>query len=284
MNQKLEDLPSRIMAHTLGATLVALCIIFANNCYFRPFFTLFLSIIAIASLMEFYGLLRKKGLKPANFVGNLFCFLYIFAVFLSPYVKLFPLPQIILGLAFFIFFLSFATPSKEPLLNISTSFFGLIYIAIPFSLIVKITYHFPDLEGSFWLAFLILVTKSADMGGYFLGRFFGRRKLSPKISPKKTVEGAVGGVISSIIVALLLCLYRDYFLNGDGNYLMFGILGLSLGIVGQFGDLAESLFKRDADVKDSSKIPGIGGILDVVDSLLFTAPFLFIFLKLYYNN
>lgn len=281
--QKLNDLRARIAAHSVGTILVILCILFARSCYFRPFFALFLSLIAIGALNEFYGFVKAKGYKPDTKVGMVACFLYIFAVFLSSYFPDVYLPQMVLGFTFFFLFLNHANKIKGAIITVSTSFFGLLYIAIPFSMIMKITFDVPDVDGTFWLAFLIVVTKCADMGGYFLGNSLGKHKLAPKISPKKTIEGAFGGIVGAIFGSVLLGFYRTQFMHGIPEYGLYILLGVALGIIGQLGDLAESLLKRDADAKDSGKIPGIGGILDVVDSLLFTAPFLFLFLKFYYN-
>lgn len=120
---------------------------------------------------------------------------------------------------------------------------------------------------------LVLVVKVSDSGQYFVGKRFGERKLAPVLSPGKTWEGAVGGIgISAIITATVLTLYLDS-MTGVSGWSRVLVYCLVLSIVGLVGDLAESLLKRDAGVKDSSSwLPGLGGILDVLDSLLVTAP------------
>ncbi len=133
--------------------------------------------------------------------------------------------------------------------------------------------------GSFWiplldrgvpmLLWLVLVTKSCDIGAYFTGSFLGRRKLIPRVSPGKTVEGSLGGLLFSVAVAVGL---ESAWGLGLGP-LLAGVLGLLLAVVTMIGDLAESLVKRRLEVKDSaSLIPAFGGILDLIDSLLYTAP------------
>ncbi|MBU6148593.1 MAG: CDP-archaeol synthase, partial [Verrucomicrobia bacterium] len=123
------------------------------------------------------------------------------------------------------------------------------------------------------VVYLVAVTKMADVGGYFMGRLFGRIKLAPNISPSKTIVGAVFGLISSMLMSLLLSCYINI------QFFEAMILGLILGVAAELGDLAESVLKRDAQVKDSNQIPGLGGILDLIDSLLFTTPILFAYFR-----
>jgi phosphatidate cytidylyltransferase len=106
-----------------------------------------------------------------------------------------------------------------------------------------------------------------------MGRLFGKTKLAPNISPSKTIVGAVFGLISSVLVSLLLACYVNI------SYQEALFLGLILGVAAELGDLAESVLKRDAHVKDSNQIPGLGGVLDLIDSLLFTTPILFAYFR-----
>jgi phosphatidate cytidylyltransferase len=147
---------------------------------------------------------------------------------------------------------------------ISTTIFGILYVSWFLSFFIKIRY----LAGGIGLVLtVILITKLGDIGAYFIGSRFGKIPLIPRISPKKSVEGAVAGMIFSLLGALV----SKPFLNL--SYLQLIFLGLFLGILGQLGDLSESLMKRDCQVKDSGHLlPGMGGILDFIDSLLFTAP------------
>ena len=157
----------------------------------------------------------------------------------------------------------------EALGGLATTLFGLAYVAALFSYFFYI--RAIDHEQGAWLVlFLILVTKMGDAGAYAVGNLMGRHVLVPRISPRKTVEGFIGAVLVSGLTAVLV---RE--MLGSVNLapgLSF-LLGLFLGTCGQLGDLAESLLKRDCQVKDSGSIfPGLGGVLDVIDSLLFTAP------------
>jgi phosphatidate cytidylyltransferase len=123
-------------------------------------------------------------------------------------------------------------------------------------------------------ATVLLITKLGDIGAYLVGSRFGKTPLIPHISPKKSVEGAIGGLLFSVLGALASKPFLSF------SYLHIILLGIALGIVGQFGDLSESLMKRDCQIKDSGGIfPGMGGFLDLMDSLLFTAPFFYFYMS-----
>ena len=151
--------------------------------------------------------------------------------------------------------------------------FGILYVSWFFSFLIKIRY----LPGGLgFVAALLLITKLGDIGAYLVGSKWGRKLLLPHISPKKTVEGALGGLFFSIVGGLAC---KGVLPFGYGQLL---VISISFGVLGQLGDLSESLLKRDCQVKDSGNIfPGMGGVLDEIDSLLFTAPvFYFILARL----
>ncbi len=287
------DLFSRTLTNSFSSILVALFIFFAEMPFFRPLFTAGIASIAAIALWEYYGLVRKKDLEPAAKIGLTTAILYVFAVFFqtgdyfSAEIWQY-LPETLLGLSLFSLFAFYALKGKEALLNLSTTFFGLFYVVIPIACFVRIAYFFFDgnvsrspHEGSFWLLYLIAVTKGSDMGGYFFGRWFGKRKLAVRLSPNKTYFGAVAGLIFSILLSLLIAyLGKKAGVFASFSYLSAVWLGALLAIFGQLGDLAESLLKRDVGTKDSNTIPGVGGVLDMVDSLLFTAPLVYIFLRI----
>ena len=115
----------------------------------------------------------------------------------------------------------------------------------------------------------IFVPKCCDIGAYFTGRLFGKHRMAPVLSPKKTWEGFAGGVVASLLMAVVLNRLAPA-LRDDWLALGFGA---TVGVLGVLGDLAESLIKRDCQQKDASQVmPGFGGVLDVVDSIVFTAP------------
>jgi len=156
----------------------------------------------------------------------------------------------------------------EALGGLATTLFGLAYIAALFSYLFYIRTLHPQ-QGAWLVLFLILVTKMGDVGAYAIGNLVGRHTLVPRISPRKTLEGFIGAVLVSGVTAMA----AQPMLGRPLAPVWALVLGLFLGICGQLGDLAESLLKRDCQVKDTGLlIPGLGGVLDAIDSLLFTAP------------
>ncbi len=135
-------------------------------------------------------------------------------------------------------------------------------------------------DGWIWVIFTLVGTWSCDTAAYFVGKTFGRRRIAPVLSPKKTVEGAIGGLGGSILIGLLFALIYPFLPMSKML-----LLGLALGVAAEVGDLLESAFKRQAGVKDSSTlIPGHGGILDRIDSTLFTAPLVYYFIMLFIKD
>lgn len=160
--------------------------------------------------------------------------------------------------------------SSQAIVGISTALFGILYVSWSLSFLIKLRFlESPALPDGAWLvALVLLITKGGDIGAYFVGSAIGRHTLIRRISPSKTWEGMVGGLLFSVGAALAL---RGVFSQIPAYHL--AVLGLLLGVLGQLGDLSESLVKRDCQVKDSGTLfPGMGGALDVLDSLLFTSP------------
>ena len=153
--------------------------------------------------------------------------------------------------------------------NCGANYFSIIYLGLLSTFVLAIRIDF----GLWALLMFVFVVKFADIGAYTVGRLFGKHKFSPRISPGKTWEGMIGAVIAAIIVAF--CFAATC---GIMNKLLAIVFGFCFAFVGQFGDLAESMIKRDAEQKDSSNsVPGFGGILDVIDSPLAAAPFAYLF-------
>ena len=137
--------------------------------------------------------------------------------------------------------------------------------------------------GTMTLLWLLVIVASTDIGAYFVGRLWGKNKLCPSLSPQKTVEGAIAGFIGAVCASIAIHKLAVY-MQAEWFHLSFSEavwLGMLIGILGQIGDLAESLLKRDAAVKDSNALPGLGGVLDMVDSLLFTTPIVYFFLRMH---
>ena len=157
---------------------------------------------------------------------------------------------------------------------------GVIYIGLLGSFLVRIRQMgwlsedvYTPLQGVYYLAIFVFTIKLTDICAFFTGKYLGRHRLISSISPGKTVEGLIGGLTGGIITCVILCR-----MTGTLNNLSLAVLlGTVLAGLGQLGDLAESIFKRDAKEKDSSdSVPGFGGLLDVFDSLLVAAPLAFL--------
>jgi len=228
-------------------------------------FLLALEAFILVALYEFFTMIEKKDIFVNKRLGLLFggslpLFFY------------FPGESIIIGATILsLFLINFEKEQKQSsVINVAVTLLGILYVAWFFSFLAKI--HCLT-NGSEWVFFLLFSIKLGDAGAYFIGSNFGRLKMTPHISPNKTIEGAIAGLVVTILVAVGSKLYLPHM-----TYVQLGILGLFLGVLAQLGDLAESLIKRDVGVKDSGAIPGLGGILDVIDSVLFTAPFLFYYL------
>jgi phosphatidate cytidylyltransferase len=148
---------------------------------------------------------------------------------------------------------------------------GIIYIPLLLSYLVLIR---NGIDGISWIFLLLCVVFAGDTGAYYIGSYFGRHKLCPAVSPGKTIEGSIGGLTANVAIGALIKFFFMPQLSWGLSILFF----LSVGIVGQAGDLFESVLKRSGDAKDSGTIfPGHGGVLDRIDSLLFAAPLAYLF-------
>lgn len=167
-----------------------------------------------------------------------------------------------------IFFVAIVQYPRYEVSDIAVHFLGVIYIGWTMSHLLLLN---KMSEGILLVLYLFFAIWSSDSGAYFVGKFFGKHKLWPKVSPKKTIEGSIGGIVTTCLVLYLLNMYCGLL----PNYSVF-VIGIVISIVGQIGDLIESLIKRFCGVKDSGNIlPGHGGILDRFDSIMLAAPFMY---------
>ena len=235
---------------------------------------LVITLFIIAGLYEYFVMLERKGINIYKYFGiGMGAIIPLSIMFRFEPTKSWELLFIVLALFFLIIMQFKRRDSSGVIVDISTTLFGILYVSWFFSFLIKIRY----LPGGLgFLASLLLITKLGDIGAYLVGSRWGKKPLVPHISPKKTMEGALGGLGFSILGALAS---KSFLPFGYGQLL---VIAVSLGVLGQLGDLSESLLKRDCQVKDSGDIfPGMGGVLDSIDSLLFTAPvFYFILARL----
>ena len=274
---------------TIALWSVALIIAFSG---YELAFQLLSSMFGLVALWEFYRMLDHKGL-PNFKVTGMICGVLMLAGSFYYFRKMGPAGSYDFEVAVLLFFLltvfgrqMFARLREdEPLQTMAYTLFGLLYVLWLFNFITKIVYLLPRSDtgavtGQFYCLYLIVVTKFSDMGAYLVGSAVGRHQMIPHISPKKTWEGFFGALGLSLLASLAL------FALMPGHLSMLTwthatLLGLLLGFAAVIGDLAESIIKRSTGVKDSGNfLPGIGGALDLIDSLLFTAPLLFFYLRL----
>jgi phosphatidate cytidylyltransferase len=247
--------------------------------------------LAGVGLWEFYGLVERRGLVCFRRWGVLGGLLLMVSTFIYLSGETGPergpakandfemsiLIVLVLGLCLWQLFV----PHRESgLLAMATTLFGLLYVPWLLNFIQKINYY-PGIDGNgpFYVLFFILVTKMSDTGAYVIGSLIGRHKMIPRISPGKTWEGLGGAMLFSLLGSLLFFWVAPERLAGM-TWAHSVILGALLGAAAVVGDLVESMLKREAGVKDSGQLfPGIGGILDVLDSLLFNAPLMYLYLR-----
>lgn len=232
------------------------------------------TILTFLALLEFHGLgLHKKRDAAFDLLGALTGASVVPLLFFCGLESFLPA---LVGLVFIYYFYGLLSKRElsESSLDISHKVLGLAYLSLPLSFLTPLA-EFE--QGRLWLLFLLVVIWSNDTFAYFTGRKFGKHKLAPVISPKKSVEGAVGGIAGGAVVGLLFV----YFTGMDSSLLNTIAITIVAGLVAMAGDLAESLLKRGAGVKDSGTIiPGHGGVLDRIDSLIFPIPLLYYYLVL----
>ncbi len=277
----------RVAIGTILVIAAGIAIFFSTWPAFMPFFALGFSCLTAVVLWEFYRLAAFKGHKPLTQLGMATGFAYALAVFTATQAPPFCfLPYLIVILSLLFAFCLFLLKGENPFVNLSITFFGIFYLAVPLSCILLITYYFPPNaggDGRWWVVFAIAVSKMYDTGAYFGGKFFGRKPLAPFVSPNKTVEGTLCGFLLALGTSASLPFIAAT-VSGS-RALDIGVvssltLGLIIAVLSQLGDLSESLLKRDAKVKDSSQLPGLGGLLDIFDSLVFTLPLVYGYVRM----
>jgi len=278
---------SRLLTALVALPILILSIVLP---YFLPNFPqatwLFLVIAALglgAGLFEFFTLTKKLELKAdaaIAYVGA--AALFIAFVFDAP--KTAP-DLLILTVALFLMLtlvtqmFRFRADFSKMLTGIGVTVFGVLYIVFLGGFLIAMRVGFDPILSSKLLLFFFAVNFGADAGAYFVGKSLGRHKLAPQISPGKTWEGLVGGVLFSAGGAAL----ATFWFFSDLPYQFSIPLAVLMALVGVAGDLAESAMKRGADVKDAANfLPGHGGLLDRLDSLLFSAPILYYFARFYF--
>ena len=288
---KLKTFLRRLLSTVILWTIVLTALFSGHKLVSDYVFLVVMIVLAVTGLAEFYGMAAKRGLicfERWGIVGGLLLMVGTFLNltgqlgtsgsparvndFETSFLILF-----VLGLCLRQFF---AKSNTAGIVAISTTLFGLMYVPWLLNFIQKINF-FPHLgdNGHFYLLYFVLVTKFSDTGAYAVGSLIGRHKMIPRISPGKTWEGFGGAILFSTGASLIFAHVFQDKLYGM-NWIHATVLGVILSVCAVVGDLIESLFKREAGVKDSGHFfPGIGGILDLLDSLLFNAPIMYLYLR-----
>ena len=243
-------------------------------------------VFAAIAADEVFGLLSSAGITPSRILVWAGCPILVASAWLLDVLGFFQLPKPPMGvfgpllmalallefLAFFVETQRFEKPG-ESVLRLAGTTFAFVYIGILGGFLYRLRLDF----GVTAFVSLFVVAKMGDTGAYTVGRLFGRRKMAPKLSPGKTLEGAAGAVLFGMLGACVMFFWLAPLLGESTGTAWplwrWLIYGLVISVAGMIADLSESLLKREAGSKDSSTwLPGFGGVLDMLDSLLLTAP------------
>ena len=286
----LADLGRRLAVAAVGIPL-ALVVLFTGG---WPL-TVGIAVLAIMATLELNALAEVRGTRAFSWIGTIgTAALVLLAGWTRSFSAWAPWAMACLLLLLFLSSASaikLRTPEERPVLAVSLTLTGVFYWGGCFSFAIFLR-HLPEMaagpgpvphaQGAVLLAFPLAVTWIADTAAYLVGSLVGRRKLIPTVSPGKTVEGGVAGLITAVMVGgfmgwFFLGIHPDPLIA----ILLGGSMGFLMGITVQLGDLIESLFKREAGVKDSGVLlPGHGGILDRFDALIFTLPLTYALVRL----
>ena len=255
----------RLVSGLLGFPLVLLILVIGN----KYVVDVALSIIAILSMDEYFNAISKVA-KPVRWVGYLSCLSIALIHIIPPEALNMVVTLCVPTILIILFAQVIATEMKTTFKDISYTFLGIFYVVF-FIMFVAFIDGMPNGKILIWYA--IFAAWGTDVFAYFVGKAIGKHKFS-KVSPKKSIEGCIGGTIGAVVLMLIYTYFVNKYLGQNYSYLYIGIIGVLLSLLGQIGDFAASSIKRYVDIKDySNLIPGHGGMLDRIDSLIFLAPF-----------
>ncbi|ANH78365.1 phosphatidate cytidylyltransferase [Candidatus Chlamydia sanziniae] len=283
------DLFQRVVVHSLALAFLVLLLyssLFPITSFALGFIT---AVCGAVGTYEYATMAKVRLHYPFRLFSSLGSFLFLITSFLVirwdilllPYVYTVPWTLLFIWIIVGIF--KSQRAQVGPLQIVGTTLFSILYVGIPIRLFLHILYGFVHTQepylGIWWASFLIAITKGADIFGYFFGKAFGTKKITPQISPNKTITGFVAGCLGATLISFVFFLHiPEHFISYFPLPAILIPLGLILGITGFFGDIVESIFKRDAHVKNSNKLNAIGGMLDTLDSLILSTPIVYLFL------
>ncbi|MCM3900813.1 MAG: phosphatidate cytidylyltransferase [Pyrinomonadaceae bacterium] len=257
--------------------------------WLQPLFVVLAAAAMVAGLFEFYVLAKRRDLKPDATIGYLAAAaLFTVFYFNDPNLRsdllmmqMIPLILIVFTAATLIAATLRGAPFDKMIASTGATVLGVLYIVLLGGHLVAVRTGFKQALSADLLSFFFLVLMGADTGAYYVGRAFGKHKLAPSISPGKTWEGVAGGLLAGLLMATLA---HFWFFRELPLKLALPLAAVMIG-VGILGDLTESALKRSAGAKDAANIlPGHGGLLDRLDSLLFNAPVIYYFGRIYFSG
>ena len=264
---------SRTLVNLLGIPSLLAIIYLGDSFSNIPIFSAFIGVVLFLGAKEISPLSKSKKGQPV--ISVLFIFLALLQIGRIPGIRWeIPIYILLIGIALTAMIVEIFRKKETPLLNISILVFSFVWLGLMLGSLSELR-NLPDIGFKITLA-LFLSVWICDTGAFFFGKKFGKKKILPEVSPNKTWVGTIAGFISSMI--FLLILNQSGYFPDIFSLVDVVVLGLITGIFGQFGDWAESLLKREANVKDTSNIlAGHGGVLDRFDSLTFAAPLILIY-------
>jgi phosphatidate cytidylyltransferase len=244
----------------------------------KVFFLIFVLMIILLTLYEFFNLTKVKGASPDYLSGFIYAILVAIIFYIKKLELFLPLTFLLIA---YVSIMNLARKENNSFLNVGMTIFGSMFLSLFYSTLIGIREKFDVSynQGAYVIMVMLAAIWICDSAAYFGGTAYGKHRLLERISPKKSIEGAIFG----FVFAILTFVAGKFLLLDFLNWFDVIYMGLVVGVIGQIGDLVESMFKRDVGVKDSSNlIPGHGGILDRFDSLLFVSPFIYFYLSYAY--
>jgi phosphatidate cytidylyltransferase len=266
---KISNTATRVLVSVL-----TIPVILSASYFGGLFFLLFVAFIGCAAFYEFCGMVKNKNAFTGTFIGML----SVLAIIIDAYFKFFDFKTTTILIVVVLFLYELFRNKESAIFNIGSTLIGIFYIGLFSSTIVEIREYFifDYTSGGYLIISMFASIWVCDSAAFFVGKAFGKHRLFLRVSPKKSWEGAVAGFISSVLMMIAAKYIILKFLSLSDSI----IIGIIVGILGQVGDLIESLLKRDCGVKDSSNIiPGHGGVFDRFDSLLYSAPVVYLYLN-----
>lgn len=242
--------------------------------------TCVITLLSMFGIYEYNKAFKLANFRPISWVGYLGCLTIFLMGGIIPDADKMNITKIALpAFIIIIFMYIILTNLKRTIVDVAITVFSLLYIPFMFSF-VKLILMME--HGRFLVIYVFIAAFASDTFAYFVGTKLGKNKLCPEISPKKTIEGSIGGILGVILCFIVITYIGNEYFNMNMDMIYMLAAGVIAGIAGQFGDLSASAIKRYCNIKDFGNIiPGHGGILDRFDSMLFVAPVIYMFLKIY---